>query len=120
MPLRKDRPVLGAPIAQGPLIHEPVTEDMVIFLFGMVARELGFAVARIQADFPDCQAVCQVGDGKWQEARIEFELLSSNFLRHLHDPDGADLIVCWKHDWPECPIPVLELKTEVKRIWGEK
>jgi len=25
--------------------------------------------------------------------------------------DGADVIVCWKHNWPGCPLEVLELST---------
>jgi hypothetical protein len=23
--------------------------------------------------------------------------------------NDADMIVCWKHNWPECPLEVLEL-----------
>jgi hypothetical protein len=30
-------------------------------------------------------------------------------LTHLHDLSGCDLIVCWRHNWPECPVEVLEL-----------
>ena len=31
--------------------------------------------------------------------------------------DGAgDNIVCWSHNWPECPLPVIELKELVNRL----
>ena len=48
--------------------------------------------------------------GKWQLVPIEFEYESRNFLQHLHDPNGCDLIVCWEHNWPECPLEVVELR----------
>ena len=82
----------------------------VLFLFGTVAAELGFVVAWIRSEFPDCEAMILVGDDKWQRIRIEFEYESRNFLKHMHDAKECDLIVCWKHNWPECPVKVLELR----------
>jgi hypothetical protein len=32
------------------------------------------------------------------------------------DDLGCDLIVCWKHNWPECPIEVLELEKVVMSL----
>jgi len=52
--------------------------------------------------------------------RIEFEFASRNFKEHLHDPKGCDMIVCWEHNWPNCPLPVLELRSEVRRLAREK
>jgi hypothetical protein len=31
-------------------------------------------------------------------------------LQHLHPIEGCDLIICWKHNWPQCPLEVLELQ----------
>jgi hypothetical protein len=28
------------------------------------------------------------------------------------------LIVCWVHNWPECPVEVIELST--LRVWGRR
>jgi len=81
----------------------------VVFLFGMVARQRGFVVMRIQMGFPDCEAMRKIDEQTWQMVRIEFEHESRNFLRHGHPPSGCDLIVCWIHNWPECPVEVLEL-----------
>jgi hypothetical protein len=47
--------------------------------------------------------------------RIEIEHESRNFLRHGHDPKGCDLIVCWEHNWEECPLEVVELRKAVER-----
>lgn len=49
-----DRPVYGNHIDFRGLRHEPVNENGVIFLFGIVARELGYSVESVQAGFPDC------------------------------------------------------------------
>jgi len=114
----KDRPTYGNPLDFRGLRHEPVNEEGVVFLFGMVARELGYLVEAVQAGFPDCEAKRQVEAGKWQRVRIEFEFESRNFRDHGHPPEGCDVIVCWRHNWPECPdhIEVIELQTVIKSL----
>jgi hypothetical protein len=111
MQLREDQPVYGMPLLPTPLSHSPTNELGVVFLFGAVARELGFMVMRIQAAFPDCEAMYEVEPGRWQRVRIEFEFESRNFVSHMHEVEGCDLIVCWNHNWKNCPLAVLELKT---------
>jgi hypothetical protein len=55
---------------------------------------------------------------------MEFELQSRNFLEHQHDPTKCDLIICWEHNWPECPLEVLELKTVLREkgiaLWQKR
>lgn len=72
----EDRPTHGNPIDFRGLRHQPVNEEGVVFLFGMVAKELGYMVEAIQAGFPDCEAKRQIEPGKWQRVRIEFEFES--------------------------------------------
>jgi hypothetical protein len=38
------------------LLHEPINEMAVVYLFGTGAAKLGFMVTLIQAGFPDCIA----------------------------------------------------------------
>jgi hypothetical protein len=104
-----NRPVYGTPMNLCPLAHAPTNELGVVFLFGAMVRDLGYVVTLLQAAFPDCEALRQVMEGKWQRLRIEFEFESVNFVKHGHDVNGCDMIVCWKHNWPECPLEVLEL-----------
>jgi len=109
--IRKDRPVMGEPFDRRPMTNAPVNELGVMVLFGMVAAGLGLQVESVQGKFPDCIAKRQVAPGKWQHLRIEFEYESRNFKLHGHDPKGCDMIVCWKHNWKDCPaeIEVVEL-----------
>lgn len=117
--VKEDRLTYGTPLTYLPLTYAPTNEGGVIFLFGTMARGLGFAVSHIRGAFPDCEAMRLVGPEKWQPTLIEFELESRNFLAHGHDVRGADLIVCWKHNWENCPLEVIELRKEIQR-WRER
>jgi HNH endonuclease len=111
-----DEPVYGPPMVETPLIYAPTNEAGVAVLFGAVARPLGFAITRVQTVFPDCEATREVEPGRWLRVRIEFEYESRNFLTHMHPVDKCEMIVCWNHNWPECPLEVVELKSAVKQI----
>jgi hypothetical protein len=120
-PLRgfyKGRPIYGPQIIFPGLAHEPMDELGVIYVFGMVAHKLGFAVVRTQPNFPDCDALREIQPAKWQPVKIEFEYESRNFLKHRHRPDGCDFIVCWRHNWKECPstLEVIELQSILRSL----
>jgi hypothetical protein len=104
------QPIYGQPLLNSVLTYAPTNEAGVVLLFGSVAREMGFAILRVQTEFPDCEAMRQVEPNRLQRVRIEFEYESRNFVTHMHPVEGCDLIVCWSHNWPECPLEVLELK----------
>lgn len=113
-----NRPTYGNPIDFRGLRHEPVNEQGVVFLFGVVAKELGYMVEALQAGYPDCEAKRQIAPGRWQRVRIEFEFESRNFRDHGHPPDGCDVIVCWRHNWQDCleHIEVVDLSTVIKSL----
>ena len=108
--------VFGAPIDFRGLRHEPIDEQGVVFLFGMVAHELGFLVESVRTAFPDCRAKRLAKGGRYVELDIELESRSSKFREHGHKPEECDLVVCWEHDWPDCPVEVLELKSAIKEL----
>jgi hypothetical protein len=107
------RATYGNPLDFGGFRHEPVNEQGVLVLFGMVAKELGYVVEAVQSGFPDCEAKRAIAPNRWQRVHIEFEFESRNFRDHGHPLDGCDVIVCWRHNWEDCPnhIEVLELST---------
>ena len=53
------------------LQHAPVNEQGVVFLFGMICRELGYVVEIVKPGFPDCEAKQEVRPGMWQRVRVE-------------------------------------------------
>lgn len=108
--------MVGAPLNFRAMLHEPVNEQGVVILFGMVAHDLGFFVDAIGTDFPDCRAKRRVKGGRLEEVRIEFEFKSRTF-RNYHEPLQCDLIVCWEDDWgADSPVQVLELKSEIEKL----
>lgn len=116
----KDRAMYGNPIDFRGLRHEPVNEQGIVFLFGMLSKELGYMVEAVQKGFPDCEAKRQIVPGRWQRVLIEFEFESKNFHGHGHSVNGCDVIVCWRHNWPTCPkhIEVIERSSVIPSLAG--
>lgn len=116
-----DRPVQGTPLRPrahnavtvdlDALPNEPVNEMGVMCLFVLLAKRMGFIIDVVRSKFPDCEARFEVEPGRWQRVRIEFEFESISFRNHRHDPAGCDIIVCWRHNWADCPkhLKVIEL-----------
>lgn len=117
VPLPRDERCYGKMVGLPALLHAPLTESGVVYLFGTMAQELGFVVEAITSGYPDCLAKRRIDrEGeRWTRVRIEFEQASRNFKDHGHDPGGCDLIVCWEHNWSDCPVEVLELSKVVAR-----
>ncbi|MGC2531085.1 MAG: hypothetical protein WA639_25340 [Candidatus Acidiferrum sp.] len=115
-PPLQNRPTYGKPMDFRGIRYEPVNEQGVVLLFGMVARELGYRVEAVQSGFPDCEAQRQIAPHRWQRVHIEFE--SRNFRDHGHPLTGCDVIVCWRHNWPDHPphLEILELSSLIKSL----
>jgi len=99
---------------------QPTYEMEVVSLFSTVAGELGFEIICQRGEYPDCEAQRRLPGNRKRYAKclIEFELRSSDFRVHRHPINGCDLIVCWEHDWSDCPLEVLELKKAIKSLPG--
>ncbi len=108
--------IVGKPINFRGLTYAPVNEQGVVLLFGMLARELGFHVQLVRQGYPDCKAVRSLGDERYEEVNIEFEFRSAGFKSHLKEVTKSDFIICWEHNWRECPqsIQVLELRSLIE------
>jgi hypothetical protein len=112
----RNKRTFGPPLNFRGLQHEPVNEQGVVFLFGIVASDLGFLVEAVQTGYPDCRAKRRTRGGNYVEVDIEFEFRSRNFREQGHDPQKCDLIVCWEDDWPDCPLEILELKSAIRDL----
>ena len=97
------------------VIFSPVKEQGVVGLFMTILPDLNMRIELMRTGFPDCLAHRYDGH-EWVRVNLEFELKSKNFLRHGHNVEECDLIVCWEHDWSDCPIEVIELKEKIKEF----
>jgi hypothetical protein len=114
----KKRRRFGSKINFRSLSCSPINEFGVVYLFGVLQDVIDYKVESIEAGFPDCIARRSIGKGRWEEIRIEFEFESISFVHHKHDPNGVDAIVCWIHNWKQCPehIEVIELSSLIGEI----
>ena len=110
------RDIVGEPINFRGFVYAPLNEAGVILLFSKVMDELGFIYETTPSRGVDLIARRRRPDGTYERVRIEFEYKSSNFKLHGHRPEDCDIIVCWKHDWPECPVEVIELRRVVEEM----
>ena len=92
------------------IVYEPINEQGVILLFAALCHDLGFMIEGIRGGFPDALLRRKNAKGTWNSCRAEFEFKSSNFRQHKHDPKGCDIVICWEHDWQDCPLEVICLK----------
>lgn len=97
------------------LVYSPINENGVIFIFGKVIEDLNMYIEEIKPGFPDCIGRRFTGKG-WERVSIEFEYRSSHFKDHGHNPNECDMIVCWEHDWPDCPLEAVELREVIKGL----
>jgi hypothetical protein len=113
----EDRPedIVGDPINFRGIVYAPLNEAGVILLFSHVMKDLGIFYEASPGGFPDMIGRRRTAKGL-QRIRVEFEFRSSNFVRHKHDVDKCDAIVCWEHDWTECPLEVICLKDVVAEL----
>ncbi|MCK4765837.1 MAG: hypothetical protein KAW12_26795 [Candidatus Aminicenantes bacterium] len=115
---KKKRKVFGEPINFRGLRFAPLNEHGVLYIFGMVSQDLGFLIESIKPGYPAGEGMrCfDKKNNSWEHIHIDFEYKSSHFAERGLDEEDCDLIVCWIHDWKDCPIEVLELRSTIKHL----
>ena len=104
--------------------HEPTSEMGVVVLFSYFMKQMGFdRFEFVRAGFPDACAFKEK-NGKYERVYIEFEYKASGFKSHLKSKKDraikCDYVVCWENDMISCPVLVIELKSEIKKILTNK
>lgn len=86
----------------------PTNERETIELFKDLQDDLGWHIVHLQGPFPD--AIIENASGK--QLIVEFEYEARNFKKHKHDKTGCDLIICFRNNWIDAPLPVFALDQE--------
>lgn len=97
------------------IVYEPINEQGVILLFAALCHDLGFMIEGIRSSFPDALLRRRNSKGTWNSCMAEFEYKLSSFKAHKHNPSQCDIVICWEHDWADCPLEVLCLKDIVNK-----
>jgi hypothetical protein len=113
---------LGEPIDLDILNYAPTSEQGVVVLFASFMKQLPYGFVKmefVRSGFPDA-CVIQRGGHQFARKYIEFEFRASSFKEHIrkdqHKNIKCDYVVCWKNDFHTCPIPVIELKSEIVKL----
>ncbi len=112
--------IVGEPMELRVMRWTPTNEMGIVTLFLEFRKELGFPVIEvIRANFPDAAVFEEVSKG-YARRSIEFEYRSSGYKAHLKSRRKCHYVVCWEHDWKDCPIPVIELRREIPGILSKR
>jgi len=112
--------VVGEPLELGVMRWAPTNEMGVVALFIEFRKELGFPIIEIiRSQFPDAIAFEAAGS-RLVRKYIEFEYKSSGFKSHLKSKRKCHYVICWEHNWRDCPVQVIELRSELEKIMKNK
>ena len=62
--MAKEKIEVGSPMNFRGFMYQPINEQGVVYLFGLVAEDLNIRVESIQQGYPDCTALRYSGNGR--------------------------------------------------------
>lgn len=109
--------ISGEPINFRGMVYAPLNEAGVVLLFSKVMDDLGIIYESSPISGFDMVGRIRTEQG-FELKHFEFEYKSSNFKTHKHDASTVDYLVCWEHDWADCPkaLEVLELRQIIRDL----
>jgi len=103
-----EKSIVGDLVGRRGIVYAPINRAGVLLLFGRLLDEFDMLIEEIAADCAYVVARRRIDSG-WEKVRIALAYRSSELSA---GPDsGPDLLICWQHDWPACPIRTFELKS---------
>jgi len=106
--------VVGKLVGRRGIVYAPVNRAGVLFLFSRLLDEFDMMVEEVSenCDYVITRRRVNSGDralDQWERVIVSIAYRSSD----LRDNDGAEngLLICWYHDWQECPYHTFELKS---------
>ena len=99
------------------MVYAPLNEAGVVLLFSKVMNDLGVIYESSPTRGFDMVGRIKTPLGL-ELKHFEFEYQSSNFKTHGHDPQLVDYLVCWEHNWKDCPtgLQIWELREIIKTL----
>jgi hypothetical protein len=115
-----EKSIVGELVGKRGIVYAPVNRAGVLLIFSRLLDEFDMLIEEVA---PDCSYLIsrrrmdtgQPGTGYWERVKIALAC-SSTELKEItksnEDAQGsADLLICWQHDWPDCPIEAFELRS---------
>jgi hypothetical protein len=99
--------IVGDLIGKRNIVYAPINRAGVLGLFCRLLDEFDMLLEETAADCGYVIARRRVDNG-WERVKINLAYRSSEFSDG--NPEDGDLLICWHHDWPGCPLKAFELK----------
>ncbi|MEN8153841.1 MAG: hypothetical protein ABFR75_07435 [Acidobacteriota bacterium] len=96
----------------------PVDVNGVIFIFGLICEELSFIIEKFNSDLPCFEGKRSLNSSgtKMEDVKLGFFYKSSDLKKKTVNNSDFNILICWTHDWNDCPVEVLELKAVLKLL----
>jgi hypothetical protein len=104
--------ILGDLINIRGFVYAPVNETGVIALLAAMVEDLRLQVEEVRPHAPH-YIVRRQTRRVWERVAVACAYKSSELQAQAWALEGSHLIVCWEHDWPDCPLDVIELPTVI-------
>jgi hypothetical protein len=101
--------IVGDPLNDPGFRFAPTNAKGVLLLFVRKIDEFHMYVEEVPEAFPDC-IVRQRTERGWKRLAVICAFYSSSLRPQVSTLSSCDLVVCWEHDWPDCPLEVLKLR----------
>jgi hypothetical protein len=102
--------VVGDPLSDPGFRFAPTNARGVLLLFVRKVDDFHMYVEEVPEEFPDCIVRRRTERG-WQRLAVISAFHSSALRTQELILSSCDLVVCWEHDWPDCPREVIKLHT---------
>lgn len=115
-----NKSIVGELVGKRGIVYAPVNRAGVLLIFSRLldefdmlveetAEDCGYIIARRRVD------TGQPGSSRWERVKIalayeSLELQQNNII-DTDSEAAADLLICWQHNWPDCPLETFELRS---------
>ncbi|RKX19619.1 MAG: hypothetical protein DRP26_03140 [Candidatus Zixiibacteriota bacterium] len=118
-----EKSIVGELIGKRGIVYAPVNQSGVLLIFSRLLDEFEMLVEETADDCSYLIARRRVDSGRqgvvhWEKIKILLVYRSSE-LKDNDDIEG-DLLICWHHDWPDCPLEAFQLKSLFKEESSSK
>lgn len=109
-----EKSVVGELIGKRGIVYAPVNRAGVLLIFSRLLDEFDMLVEEAADDCSYLIARRRIGSGnqgavQWERIKILLVYKSSELKNN--DSIEGDLLICWHHDWLDCPLEAFQLKS---------
>jgi hypothetical protein len=115
-----NKSIVGELVGKRGIVYAPVNRAGVLLIFSRLLDEFDMLV---EETAEDCRYIIarrrvdtgQPGSSRWERVKIALAYESLEIQEDENvgtDSYGtADLLICWQHNWPDCPLETFELRS---------